>query len=127
MRMSDWSSYVGSSDLLREIAVRKLIDHQVSITASLNLQNVGMLVKNLDRLQKKIREIHHVPGFEGVLIGQIHAGVHFLDGRPPLASGRLDHFCRQARFFPAREDRKRVVSGKSVSVSVDLGCRRIIK
>src|SRR3546814_13279468 len=34
---------------------------------------------------------------------------------------------RVVRFSPAGEDRKSVVSGKSVSVRVDLGGRRIIK
>src|SRR3546814_14432339 len=44
----------------------------------------------------------------------------------PLTKGfdsRVAGFCAQVQF----EERKRVVEGKSVSVRVDLGCRRIIK
>src|SRR3546814_17330549 len=45
-------------------------------------------------------------------------------GRPPQPRGRGEPPRRGLR---RRPDRKSVVEGKSVSVRVDLGCRRIIK
>src|SRR3546814_15266767 len=42
-------------------------------------------------------------------------------------AGRTQARLRAAHTAPARPDRKSVVEGKSVSVSVDLGGRRIIK
>src|SRR3546814_13196000 len=52
-------------------------------------------------------------------------------GDTPASAGpwRIDH-CRRATDYSGREscpDRKSVVEGKSVSVSVDLGCRSIYK
>src|SRR3546814_12332715 len=38
-----------------------------------------------------------------------------------------DQFCKQAKIWPSEEDRKSVVTGKRVSVSVDLGGRVKIK
>src|SRR3546814_11465235 len=89
MRISDWSSYVCSSDLRNAQAV--------------HLRRVS----GLDR-----------------------RGLQVLPGRGCGQAGLLEDVRaveEQTRRDSDREDRKSVVSGKNVSVSVDLGGARIIK
>src|SRR3546814_13254090 len=59
-----------------------------------------------------------------------HAGSVLLLGAGETVIGHSDDFIPHAEFrggYGRREDRKSVVQGKSVSVRVDLGGRRIIK
>src|SRR3546814_20416788 len=72
---------------------------------------------------------------KGLVLAAIHAGKSRASKSAPAASvaGSMPstlsgRFIRQGVIVPkARRDRKSVVSGKRVSVSVDLGGRRIIK
>src|SRR3546814_13528694 len=99
LRISDWSSGVCSSDLL-EVGVG------------------GAAVRGGDVLDQR-REL------DGYLVeGLAREGAH---GRRDLGGGR-DHVERRPGVQLADgEDRKSVVEGKSVSVRVDLGGRRILK
>src|SRR3546814_11076984 len=101
MRISDWSSDVCSSDL--EVAARPIeqdmVGHADRVGGAVARQAVHRLARDLagKLLVQRLR----------------------LLGRQP----------RRAGFGAARgrTDRKSVVEGKSVSVRVDLGGRRIIK
>src|SRR3546814_11966849 len=101
MRISDWSSDVCSSDLLG-------IGQQA-------LAVEGHLVRRpqeaqLLRLEGRLRHLGQADGLEG----RRHRW------HRPLGTARIARIA-------AQQDRKSVVSGKSVSVRVDLGGRRIIK
>src|SRR3546814_19665482 len=103
MRISDWSSDVCSSDLLAIVAV---VAYQVFGRYVLNdtptwaesLALVLVLYVTMLGAAVGVRDAGHI-GLESVL----------------------------AMLLPQRQDRKSVVEGKSVSVRVDLGGRRIIK
>src|SRR3546814_10540429 len=58
-------------------------------------------------------------------IRSCHPG--FMRGLPALPAAAASRRCRGAPATPAPVDRKSAVEGKSVSVRVDLGGRRIIK
>src|SRR3546814_16947653 len=97
MRISDWSSDVCSSDLADQTLMR-LATHDIAFGNNIRHPDV---IDAMFRLPHSDRAIAFVP--------------HVL-GKAPLMIVAVDY-----------EDRKSVVSGKSVSVSVDLGGRRIIK
>src|SRR3546814_13385237 len=102
MRISDWSSDVCSSDLKTPCALADdLVDFRLRNAAEIARNNVV-----------RMREA----GFRVRIV-------------------RRPHDVAAARFVAQQDadavvderDRKSVVEGKSVSVRVDLGCRRIIK
>src|SRR3546814_14284115 len=105
MRISDWSSDVCSSDLHpRRLArdqrlIMEVADHQ-----------------GLDQLRLGDRRLDADDRLVGEDRGSLRHGVD-VAGEPPGGEA-LDGL---------RRDRKSVVAGKSVSVRVDLGGRRIIK
>src|SRR3546814_18348839 len=107
MRISDWSSDVCSSDLRIEADA---VQDPLSSARAPQQEWLGPL------RSRRAAESH--PG------GRCSART---DGQP--ASGTRQPFPEIAqRYAPAEaKDRKSVVSGKSVSVRVDLGGRRIIK
>src|SRR3546814_16280053 len=101
MRISDWSSDVCSSDL-------------------------GFLGgRDLEDLGAQVRQVDHVAG-PGGLVARAVAGV--LERHPAVPGLRQRAHHPRVQFArPARLDRKSVVEGKRVSVSVDLGGRRTLK
>src|SRR3546814_18825060 len=107
MRISDWSSDVCSSDLLQRL--------QPALALDLSGQQVGDV------------ESIHCPLAIGGDMGAVDRHFRLEQGvgqaeeqRRAVPRIHLDH-------GEAVGDRKSVVSGKSVSVRVDLGCRRFIK
>src|SRR3546814_18227053 len=115
MRISDWSSDVCSSDL-QAPSIEGLRERLLAI------RGIGPWTVNYTLLR----------GY-GWLDGSLHGDVAVRHGIEALLStpDKLNDKQAQAwleEFSPWRAlDRKRVVSGKSVSVLVDLGGRRIIK
>src|SRR3546814_14729008 len=99
MRISDWSSDVCSSDLSTD-TIPGL--SKVVANATVYYENQGFAIRLSDRYRDKYR------GEYSALFGQRQY-------RYTLPENQLDL------------DRKSVVEGKSVSVRVDLGGRRIIK
>src|SRR3546814_14690252 len=97
MRISDWSSDVCSSDLLVGGAAARQGDAQV-----VGVQQREALVVRLGAPRRGAEQARVGAGAEG------------------------DHECDRDHHRPAPADRKSVVWGKSVSVRVDLGGRRII-
>src|SRR3546814_14344691 len=114
MRISDWSSDVCSSDLVTRLGDRGR--HRPT-----------------RRLSPDRRLEAGAPGAaEGLTSANCHRRSHPYGERasPPVAMLAPVPGVGQARERPydaTRADRKSVVSGKSVSVRVDLGGRRIIK
>src|SRR3546814_21105911 len=105
MRISDWSSDVCSSDLvlLEVVAERPVAEHLEK----------GVVARGVADL---VEVVVLAAGTQAALdIGRAHVAALLRAKEHVL---ELDH---------ARVDRKSVVSGKSVSVRVDLGGRRIIK
>src|SRR3546814_2162986 len=100
MRISDWSSDVCSSDLLDAESTPEALGKPTGQDASLG---------------------------KATFVGQL--GVREARERARAlvrsACARLDIFGEKADLL--RQDRKSVVSGKSVSVRVDIGGRRLIK
>src|SRR3546814_16725936 len=99
MRISDWSSDVCSSDL-------------VSTSLDTNGEKASPI-----RRPRQIQE--H--------IFQIGLARRDVDDAVPHRIDRREHFARVHAVLVVTEDRKSVVSGKRVSVGVELGGRRIIK
>src|SRR3546814_18092561 len=60
-------------------------------------------------------------------IARVHGRTACAHGSTQLVSQRNDILLEGLAVLQCPADRKSVVSGKSVSVRVDLGCRRIIK
>src|SRR3546814_19892316 len=107
MRISDWSSDVCSSDLCARNHVE--------------LAFLGVV----DRLDHPRTGGEHAVLFIEIL--NRHARLA-LDQHLDRAIGQLEqlqHACQRA--YPVQVDRKSVVEGKGVSVSVDCGGRRFIK
>src|SRR3546814_19140740 len=104
MRISDWSSDVCSSDLLRR---RDLVgqggDHDVGLLA-------------------RVRG----PGAHAAHAGFVH-GSQVGGGGDDFRGGGIVGAAHVLAQIAPRGDRQSVVLGKSVSVSLDLGGRRIIK
>src|SRR3546814_16502904 len=104
MRISDWSSDVCSSDL-RSLSIGALID--ASCRAFVDPANRFLDEKSLIDLTPQHAEARRLKD---------------------LAMGRVYRWERTVtEELKGITDRKSVVEGKSVSVSVDLGGRRIIK
>src|SRR3546814_15424112 len=117
MRISDWSSDVCSSDLkfghIGDAETRPIGAAQADILVDPPVDT--QLVIPVAAEQVIIRKAHRAVDrqrFEERRVGE--------HGNRKLKIG----FLGRGR---AREDRKSVVYGKSVTVSVELGCRRIIK
>src|SRR3546814_11412196 len=103
MRISDWSSDVCSSDLaaeLRHAEIGTLADHLRAQPLRVDAQRVVGPVADVEMAFRR----------------GLHVGAYAAEPQ------QLDFRLQQAL-----EDRKSVVEGKSVSVRVDLGGRRIIK
>src|SRR3546814_13767465 len=97
MRISDWSSDVCSSDLARQRGTEPALFHRRRV--------VAIRATGGDAAPRSGRAEDHLP--------RVRTGI----------AGRRTRDRRRS----AALDRKSVVSGKSVSVRVDLGGRRIIK
>src|SRR3546814_11189497 len=106
MRMSDWSSDVCSSDL-----------DQGGGAALGELERGELLVE----VAQALRVVHHLRAL--ALHEPQQQGVVDESGIDRRIPAHQHHVTGSRR----ATDRKSVVSGKSVSVSVDLGGRRIIK
>src|SRR3546814_19178753 len=139
MRISDWSSDVCSSDLFERFAVERL--HHIFVGARLD-RGADMvdavfggaeddarpflmpIVEIVERAEKLHAAHHrHVPVKQDD-VGTIDAA----EGQRLLSIGRILDGKGHAFKDMARDlDRKSVVQGKRVSVSVDHGGRRIIK
>src|SRR3546814_15531568 len=114
MRISDWSSDVCSSDLA---------DH--AVVDETQIEAAHRLPAGVDRLRGQIID----------LARQLTAGEIVAEGVRQILAGVADRELGRSRDRADRVldvdvepvDRKSVVSGKSVSVRVDNGGRRIIK
>src|SRR3546814_21026890 len=112
MRISDWSSDVRSSDLdflFNDLRARLAHEPQ-RWHLVVTLAAPGDRTDNATVRWPETRE-------------RIDVGTLVIERAVPESSGP----CRDVPFDPLVLDRKSVVSGKSVSVRVDLGGRRIIK
>src|SRR3546814_16133494 len=140
MRISDWSSDVCSSDLgrrTRHLAFLRpvlLLDAHRDARAQ---RRESRYVGGRARTARAARLRFPDGRGRGDELARLSGGIEYRDlrRRPGRARGgdgrgdpglRDDHSCRPDR-GAARSDRKRVVKGKSVSVSVDLGGRRILQ
>src|SRR3546814_20711634 len=108
MRISDWSSDVCSSDLrldqLFQLRALRLVALRIPFA-----KRFEMLAQPRDRIAER-------PGAR-FLRGAI--GARIVRGTVPFGA--------QGAMLEQRRDRKSVVSGKSVSVRVDLGGSRVIQ
>src|SRR3546814_21014101 len=116
MRISDWSSDVCSSDLVDDLllaagnGLRRHLDAEVAARHHYGVRQGNELRQAVER--RRLLDLGHDGGAvadQAARLGQVLR---------PLDEGEGD---------PVDTDRKSVVWGKSVSVSVDLGGRRIIK
>src|SRR3546814_17160163 len=124
MRISDWSSDVCSSDLEqeREPLLRPGTDNIEEIARA--LERVGTIgAAGIARIAQIVVEIILVPA------APEHAEdvVELVALDPVLGLERRGPGMVARELCDRGEDRKNVVSGKSVSVRVDLGGRRINK
>src|SRR3546814_14006403 len=113
MRISDWSSDVCSSDL---VDLRQLLDRECHIDRADILLEIGDPLGTGDRHDR--------------LVTVQQPSKRQLTSRDAVPCAQRLDFLQQRRVtwqIVTLEDRKSVVSGKSVSVRVDLGGRRIIK
>src|SRR3546814_15052914 len=101
MRISDWSSDVCSSDLVRN----RMTQTDVSME---------LIAENIRQMSSRASAIAESAGNQTSATNVINDAA----ARAAAGSQQVSH---------TAEDRKSVVSGKSVSVRVDLGCRRSIK
>src|SRR3546814_17107368 len=129
MRISDWNSDVCSSDLLTDVLCKGGIEHHGKLPP---LQNLCNCLSNARTLAVSCCE-ELSPRFDE--IGQHwrkpvdQSGIRRHDVRPSaenLPSIRPTQVS-QAHTQPLSVDRKSAVQGKSVSVRVVLGGRRIIQ
>src|SRR3546814_12413256 len=105
MRISDWSSDVCSSDLQRNWTVQK----------------AGELAANVTQARRQFLETEFRYAFAN------DADIALAHSTSSSAPPQAALFHSQADADNEAEDRTSVVEGKSVSVRVDLGGRRIIK
>src|SRR3546814_13728880 len=101
MRISDWSSDVCSSDLAKHFGVMEHIRFKTRVTRIEPKDGIWLVTLD-DGAQKRFRSV-------------LVANGHLWDPRTAQFDGHFDG------------DRKSGVEGKSVSVRVDLGGRRIIQ
>src|SRR3546814_16387006 len=132
MRMSDWSSDVCSSDLGPVAAA-------ACGARDGKARGVAVGPRHADRAQHRVEQLAGGAREEGAALLIVHFGpggeqhqrrTRFAHrqhtARVPLAAGHVGAGCQPVlKFVPVA--RKSVVSGKSVSVRVDSGGRRIIK
>src|SRR3546814_15179511 len=120
MRISDWSSDVCSSDLFRAHTMTRRTQFRLDkVTDRIHVLEGRMVVYlNVDEVIQTIRESDEPRA----------ALMERFDLSERQAEDILEMRLRQlARLEGFQIDRKSVVQGKSVSVRVDLGGRRIIK
>src|SRR3546814_18387354 len=116
MRISDWSSDVCSSDLRR---------HQSSRSGA-DLARVARVLDTVALAARPRRRVVAVsPPDRSAAYRAACTSDSFRPGRRPTDFARWQGPAIRTATTPG--DRKRVVSGKSVSERVDLGGRRIIK
>src|SRR3546814_14748490 len=108
MRISDWSSDVCSSDL-------------TPVEPQLLAQLLEMSVARISELCSELAAEYEATG-RGFVLAQVAGGWRFQSH--PEQAAYVERFVLEGQ--SARLDRTSVVSGKSVSVRVDLGGRRII-
>src|SRR3546814_10954862 len=142
MRISDWSSDVCSSDLKRRHNVGFIVVDYLQLLQGSSkggdnrVQEISEISRGLKTLAKEL----NVPV---IGLSQLSRAVEQReDKRPQLSdlreSGSIEQdadivlFIYREDYYlankqPAEEDRKSVVSGKRVSVRVDLGGRRNLK
>src|SRR3546814_2283750 len=147
VRISDWSSDVCSSDLKPEDGVQGKVERIFKdgdrLLMEMSWTPEG--VKTFSEKGFKYFSIEYHPNYQNKETKQLHGPVlqgvamvprPFIKNMQPSAGpGRLLLSEGRSFFVPAYLnlpqgdpiDRKSVVEGKSVSVRVDLGCRRIIK
>src|SRR3546814_8059947 len=105
MRISDWSSDVCSSDLLAKLRIARQLAHRGAVRG----QAVEAVIDAADRHRDHFAfELAQARGRQHQVVVHVREAAQLL-GVEGVA------------------DRKSVVTGKSVSVRVDLGGRRIIK
>src|SRR3546814_11597317 len=122
MRISDWSSDVCSSDLLG-LPAGPLRPHPTSHESP--IRHPG---ESWDFVPPGSALSPEIPAFAGMTIAGSWPHRPQIATAPPHASRHPDPAPRYFRFPRlSGRDRKSVVSGKSVSVLVDLGVGRIIK
>src|SRR3546814_11833107 len=108
MRISDWSSDVCSSDL----------DHPDAFDAALGRRGLEPRAADLIALDERHRAV----------ITEVQAGqARRNEASKAIGAAKAQKDEATAQALMAEVDRKSVVEGKSVSVRVDLGGRRIIK
>src|SRR3546814_20000647 len=107
MRSSDWSSDVCSSDLLAD-------EIEVDDAAPVDALETARVEPFLQVLHRLAQDERIVAGIDEHIVA---GGIDLLD--------RVDIDAED--LAPVLEDRKSVVEGKSVTGSVDLGDRRIMK
>src|SRR3546814_11134884 len=130
MRISDWSSDVCSSDLRRHSAGLATIGERLTgITSQLTeIDDVGAERRLLDELMTLSSEIEDVAAATTYRFSAARAYYALVLRRvEELREQRVEGLQTLSEFVDRRLDRKSVVSGKSVSVRLDLGGRRVIK
>src|SRR3546814_14603479 len=130
MRISDWSSDVCSSDLkVGSIFTSSGTQHggqESTILGSIPvLLHHGMIIVGLPYTAQGQMRLDEITGGSPYGASTIAAP----DRSRQPSTNELELASLQGKFVAdvARKDRKSVVEGKSVSVRVDLGGRRIIK
>src|SRR3546814_13712603 len=115
MRISDWSSDVCSSDLLRRL---RLLRHCLVDEAGQEATQLGKQLVDPGRATAGLVFV------EQGIVGAEPEGIGFRGGH---FAGENEHRPEGLGESIEVTDRKSVVSGKSVAVRVDLGGRRNIK
>src|SRR3546814_13106307 len=124
MRISDWSSDVCSSDLSRSVLTPPLPEGAASWTG---LRGAASALAIAQLAQQHSQLIVALAANEQHAY-QLEAELRFFLGELPLVHHPTVKCCRttSSRRIRKSSDRKSVVSGKSVSVRVNPGGRRII-
>src|SRR3546814_14287721 len=120
MRISDWSSDVCSSDLLSADVLPRIHDRVRHRTSESSCGLCG-----LENLEQAMRPLPVLPDTWPLAEKALFAALAALDEHQPL--NRATGGVHAAALCSADGDLKSVDSGKSVSVRVDIGGRRIIK
>src|SRR3546814_13257453 len=128
MRISDWSSDVCSSDLEREIAARFGVSHAPVREAFRHLARIGLVkvvpwrgTYVIDIDEHAANEVYELwKSLFGVVCRLAAVEMTDRDGRE-LMHRLVDYKAVTKRTENTFDDRKSVVTGKSVSVGVALG------